>query len=372
MKNTLNKLVITLCATVFLVSNNAFSSEKLKFIGDQNISTGEKFKETEIGGLSGLTYDREKNKILAVSDDRSSVNDARFYEFDLKLNEKTFKVTPTEVVTLKDKEGKPFKKMAVDFEGITLFNGNLIISSEGWINHEPPFDPELFVFNRDGTYKKNLEIPEKFLSNKGQENKMGVRDNLAFEGLTSTPDGKIIWVGTEGALNQDDKVSTPNNTSMLRLILYKEFKPIKEVAYLLEKVPAIKIAGLTVGESGLSDMLAIDENNFYTIERSYLPLAKKTIIRVFKNSINEKTTDISNFPSLKGKEKEIKMVDKEMIADLEEFKDQMSTDFQNLDNIEGITFGPKLENGHNTIIFVSDNNFSKKQRTQFLAFEIIP
>jgi len=355
--------------TLTLSTTSGFALEKLRFIGDQNIVTGEKFKNTEIGGLSGLTYEREKNKILAISDDRSSVNDARFYEFDLKLDEKTFKVTPSDVVILKGKDGKPFKKMSVDFEGITLINGDLLITSEGLINHEPPLNPEIIQFTRAGAYKANLEVPEKFLPNIS-ESKMGARENLVFEALSTTPDGKTVWVGTEGALFQDDKISTPSNTSTLRLIQYKDLKPVKEIAYLLEKVPSIKIAGLVVGETGLSDMLAIDENNFYTIERSYLPLAKKNIIRIFKNSINEKTTNIASMPSIK--DKNIKMVDKELLADLEDFKGQMSANFQTLDNIEGICFGPQLANGHQTIILVSDNNFINKQRTQFLAFEIMP
>jgi hypothetical protein len=40
------------------------------------------------------------------------------------------------------------------------------------------------------------------------------------------------------------------------------------------------------------------------------------------------------------------------------------------DNIEGLTFGPKLTNGHQSLLFVSDNNFSDKQKTQFLLFEL--
>jgi hypothetical protein len=40
------------------------------------------------------------------------------------------------------------------------------------------------------------------------------------------------------------------------------------------------------------------------------------------------------------------------------------------DNIEGITFGPKLANGKPTLLFVSDNNFSDKQKTQILLFEV--
>ena len=40
------------------------------------------------------------------------------------------------------------------------------------------------------------------------------------------------------------------------------------------------------------------------------------------------------------------------------------------DNIEGLTFGPKLSNGNRSLIFVSDNNFSAIQHTQVLLFEV--
>jgi hypothetical protein len=43
-----------------------------------------------------------------------------------------------------------------------------------------------------------------------------------------------------------------------------------------------------------------------------------------------------------------------------------------VDNIEGISWGPKLANGHRSLILVSDNNFNPDQRTQFLAFEVMP
>jgi hypothetical protein len=41
-----------------------------------------------------------------------------------------------------------------------------------------------------------------------------------------------------------------------------------------------------------------------------------------------------------------------------------------IDNIEGLTFGPKLANGKQSLLFVSDNNFSDKQKTQVLLFEV--
>jgi hypothetical protein len=37
-----------------------------------------------------------------------------------------------------------------------------------------------------------------------------------------------------------------------------------------------------------------------------------------------------------------------------------------LDTIEGMTLGPKLPDGRQAIVLVSDNNFSHSQVTQFL------
>ncbi|TQE24396.1 hypothetical protein SipoB123_18505 [Streptomyces ipomoeae] len=39
-----------------------------------------------------------------------------------------------------------------------------------------------------------------------------------------------------------------------------------------------------------------------------------------------------------------------------------------VDNVEGITLGPRLPDGRRTVLLVSDDNFSSAQTTQFLAF----
>jgi hypothetical protein len=355
------KHIILLCS--LFLSLASFASEKLRLIAEQNIPTGEKFKETEIGGLSGIVFDSKKNRLLAVSDDRSQINNARFYEFDFTLDEKNFSVKPVDVVIFKNKDGLPFKKMAVDFEGITFVGDDLLISSEGGLNREPPIFPGVFRFTRSGEYKANLDIPEKFLPAKAAELKKGARDNLSFEALSTTKDGKFVFVGTEEALNQDSKTSTTSFGSTTRIILYNDFKPTKEFGYLLDPVPSIKVGGLTVGETGLVDIAAIDENNFYSMERSYLPLAKKVFIKIFINHIDDKTTEISKLDSIK--DMKITPVTKVLLSNLDEFS-------LKLDNVEGLCFGPVLANGHKTLIAVSDNNFSKTQRTEFLAFEIIP
>ena len=41
-----------------------------------------------------------------------------------------------------------------------------------------------------------------------------------------------------------------------------------------------------------------------------------------------------------------------------------------LDNVEGLTFGPRLRDGRRSLVLVSDNNFAATQFTQFLLFAI--
>ena len=41
-----------------------------------------------------------------------------------------------------------------------------------------------------------------------------------------------------------------------------------------------------------------------------------------------------------------------------------------LDNVEGMTFGPKLPDGRRALLLVSDNNFSAAGFTQFLLFAV--
>lgn len=42
-----------------------------------------------------------------------------------------------------------------------------------------------------------------------------------------------------------------------------------------------------------------------------------------------------------------------------------------IDNIEGVSFGPLLPNGHKTLLFVADNNFSPIEKSQLLLFEVL-
>src|SRR4028118_1283315 len=114
-----------------------FLDLSLDFLGEYQLPKMN-FKDTPVGGLSALTYDRQRDRFYAVSDDRSHFAPARFYTLKLTLNPtlpaKTSleKVEIEDVTFLKDENGKTFPEGTIDPEGITLSpKGTVFISSEG-------------------------------------------------------------------------------------------------------------------------------------------------------------------------------------------------------------------------------------------------
>jgi len=72
-------------------------------------------------------------------------------------------------------------------------------------------------------------------------------------------------------------------------------------------------------------------------------------------------TDVKNLASLQNQK--YTLASKKLILNMDDLGFFV-------DNIEGITFGPKLSNGRPSLIFVTDNNFSNIQKTQVLLFGV--
>ena len=53
------------------------SSLELTFIGQSTFPTNTFYQGTQVGGLSGITYDPVANNFYTISDDRSQTNPAR-------------------------------------------------------------------------------------------------------------------------------------------------------------------------------------------------------------------------------------------------------------------------------------------------------
>ncbi len=358
---------VTILITGFVFSNfrtSAVEVTGIKFIGEATLPTGTNFKNTELGGLSGITYDGKNQLYYAISDDRSQKSPARFYTFNIDLNLDSFQsnsIKPIAVTTLKDRSGKTFPAGTIDPEGIALTNNSSIyVSSEGdALARINPFIKE-FSLN-SGQEISSLTIPDKYLPS--QDKKQGIRNNLAFESLAIAPDNKHLFTATENALIQDGEEAKPNQGSLSRILQYNLItKQVeKEFLYSTERVkPFFKLNGKF--SSGLTDLIALDnQGHFLSIERTFTGFG--FVNSLFKVSL-ENADDIQNIESLKKVDlNTIKPVKKKLLLNL-------GTLEVALDNTEGLTIGATLPKGQPSLILVSDNNFNNLQRTQFLAFQL--
>lgn len=356
---------ILMSATVAIfvgMSAQSFAVTQIDFIGRAIFPTGSPFQGTEIGGLSGITYDADKQVYYTISDDRSSKAPARFYS--LKINLQSGKLEKdqiefTKVTTLLNENGKNFPEWSLDPEGIAFTGNSVFVSSEGDVDRK--ISPFIKEFSLDGKLLKTLPIPDLFLpDDKGTK---GIRNNLAFESLTLTPDRKYLFTATENALVQDGAVPSLQSGSPCRILRYDALNgnPERSFVYITEPLPpgANPVGQLTT--NGLVDLLAIDENRLISLERGF-SLETGTVIKLFEISL-EKGDRIEGLESLKTRLGEISPAQKRLLLDLETLKVP-------LDNIEGLTFGPVLEDGNRGLILVSDNNFSPLQETQILGFKI--
>ena len=98
----------------------------------------------------------------------------------------------------------------------------------------------------------------------------GIRNNLAFESLTITPNKKYLFTATENALAQDGNIATITAGSPARILKYNLLtrQPIQEFLYLTEPIAGnVKISRFSA--NGLADILAIDNTRLLSLERSF-------------------------------------------------------------------------------------------------------
>ena len=381
---SVGSLLCLLGITIFLAScspelsseasSRIFNQLSIDYIGEYQVPNGFKVKDTPVGGLSGLTYDRQQDLYYAISDDRSDKAPARFYTLKLDLDTKNprqvkFKqVNITDVTLLKNVDGKTYPKADIDTEAIAVTpQSSVFISSEGdRLKQVLPFISEFDL--KTGQVKQALPIPERYIPD--TEGKRGFQNNLAFESITLSPIGTLpasgeplrLFAATESALMQDKEVpkvakdgKIPGaKNRWLHYLLSDRAEIISEHMYQLDPPPLGAI------DHGLSEIQAIDTSgHFLTLERSFGLTGFR--VKLFQAAMGG-ATDTSKVESFKGN------------TTIQPIKKQLAFDLKQLDiyidNLEGMSLGARLPDGSQTLLLVSDNNFSKRQITQFLLFKI--
>lgn len=332
--------------------------QKPELIGAIMLPTGLKIGGIEFGGISGLDYDPRENIYYAISDDRSENAPARFYKLKLAIDGSGVQsLDVLETVTLLDKADKPFGLKDVDPESIR-FNtatSTLYWSSEGDKNGRP-FIGEA---KTDGSFIREFALPEAYIPDEGKTR--GVRNNLSFESLTITPDGKTLLAGTENALTQDGDKATLDHGSRSRIIAFDLASGNVTAEYAYDTDPIFTKATLPPfwNDNGLSEFVS-DGNDLLTVERSFA-MGVGNRITLYRASFDG-ASNVKDVPSLANQP--VTSLSKKLFLQLNE------GDFGlDIDNVEAITFGPMID-GKRTLILASDNNFNHGQVSQFIALKL--
>lgn len=349
-----------------------FLNLSLDFLSDYQLPKL-KVQDTPVGGLSGITYDRQRGLFYAISDDRSELAPARFYTLKMALEAtdpktpKIKQVTVEGVTFITDETGQPFAKGTVDPEGIALSPlGTLFISSEGVARDQiPPFIREFDL--QTGQWKRNLPIPKRYKPDTQDGQRQGVGDNLGFEALTLNMNGGSIvaiepfrlFTATESALIQDSSPEYPQQGASRNRMLHYSVDPTHSLLVAEHLYPLDESSGALF--HGLTELLAIGQGgHFLSLERTLGPAGFSA--KVFQLTLGG-ASDTSMVDSFKGSLPGIKPIQKKLLLDLSQLGIP-------LDNLEGMTLGPRLPDGSPSLVMISDDNFSQKQATQVLLFRL--
>ncbi|MGD1170966.1 esterase-like activity of phytase family protein [Mycobacterium seoulense] len=336
----------------------------LTYLGQSQIPFDATFDGTVIGGLSALSYDAGRQLYYVISDDRSKKNPARFYTVQLSLSGKGIdKVTFTGTHPLLDPSGRPFPPLTLgaappvippDPEGIAFdpVRQRLYWSSEGERLTAGPvlLDPWVRTAGLDGAYLGQFTLPSNLAMS---AQRTGPRRDKALEGLALTPDGRSLFAAMEDPGYNDGPLNDGGHRVLTRITKFDVATgtPTAQYAYPME--PPAPPADV----NGVSDLVALSDTAFLVIERS---AALPPTVRIYRAEIGA-ATDVLATPSMQNAA--VTPMSKTLAADL-----SATPGLSPLDNVEGITLGPKLPDGRQSVVLVSDNNFSPSQVTQFLLF----
>ncbi|WP_135212873.1 esterase-like activity of phytase family protein [Vitreimonas flagellata] len=287
----------------------AESVGQLRFRGGLHLQVS---PDDVFGGLSGLEV-LEDGRLVAITDD------GRWFEAQLNLDEAGALVglSDARIALMRDEDGLPFEnKAAGDSEGLAqLPDGRFAVSFEQ--------RPRMLIYdlNRDGPFGAAQRGPRLAETSR-------LRRNVGLEALAVTSEGALL-VGAEGL----NRRSTP---------LW--------VAPLDASSPAPQRVNYPLSDGfALTSLDHLPDGGFVVLERFYAPIigARARVTRFAEASLD------ASGEALPGVE---------LLAEI--------TPPLAVDNFEGVA-AVRAPDGGVRLYVVSDDNFSARQRTLLLAFDLV-
>jgi len=357
----MKNIVLGVLGCLIIVSCKQEKATQLNFLDEFVLADSIAFQNSIIGGLSGVDY--ANGAYYFVVDD---ANNPRFLKAEISIKQNKIEAIDfKKVVFLNDTTSSYYKENALDLESIFVNakTEDVYFVGEGSIHNGKK--PTVFKSDLKGDFVEAYELPENLKDTKN------IKHNAVFEGSSKSVDGKGFWVAMEGPLKSDGVDPTfIKASSPIRITYFDETskKATKQFAYQLEHIT--KPAKGAINLNGLTAILEYKENHFFVIERTYQSGygSYGNIVRIFDAVIEKETTNILEVDALK--ESKFIPLKKRLLVNFEDVESYLTDRI--IDNTEGMTFGPKLANGNQSLLLVADDNFQVygKQLNQFILLEI--
>ncbi|MGW5647996.1 esterase-like activity of phytase family protein [Saccharopolyspora sp. NPDC003752] len=367
----------------------AAESDSARLLGTYVVPHGLQVDGTPVGGLSSVDYDRRSGDFVFVSDDWSDYAPARYYRATVSVTEdgvgdvtftgaRIFRrpggTTYPTIDTWREEQHRTPRALrnvmgTVDPEELRVdpLSGDVAWTNEGQRNVPADgsargtvlLDPALRISHRDGWYVRDLPTAPNEKMTMGET---GPRVNETFEGLAYTADGMRIVSALEGPLEQDGPPANADHGAFSRITVHdRAGRPIAQYAYPVEPLFAQPQPPNDWNTNGISSLLADEQpGRFLALERGYAA-GVGTKGRIFEFSTDGADDVIDRHSLADGG---FRPVRKELLVDLDEIG------LPYTDNVEGISWGPRLPTGERVLLVVSDNNFSARQQTQLIAIAV--
>ena len=327
-------------------------------------------KTVAAGNYSGIAHLHDD--IYAVVSDKS--DSALYFNFRIQVNPKTGELEQVENLGFTERtdgtlnDGKPWQGLEKGFDHeaiVKVSDSTLVIASEGYCRLKEFSILPISADTAKVGYQQNL-----------WESRWPSSDfypNYNFESLAFDPVHQYLWTIPESTLRKDGQPATPQNglTNQLRLMRLdwgkmkedsnkeayneqvsstKDSRYMMTYAYQMDQPSTHKKADIYV--MGVSELCALPDGRLLVLEReAFIPKIKIGAFCKCKlyliNPLNSEEFSMkekfsSDTPFLKKRL-------------LSEWKTGLSLSKRSFANYEGMCLGPKLEDGSQVVILLSDS-----------------
>ena len=338
MKHLIKCVILSACFASFISVSSAKAQDKPELVAE--IIDQVAFPETIApGNYSGITYIGGDE--YAVVSDKSRADG--FFIFHLEIDSVT-----GQILSASANEFRSADRPSRDQEGITFVprDTTIFISGEG--------DNRIMEYkyaNGERTGRE-LIIPDSLKIS---------APNYGFEALAYSPPRGMMWTMTESTLPIDGIPASPSNkvANKLRLLCFDDsLNLVAQYPYIMDE-PMVKSSSASIYAMGVSELCSLNDGRLLVLEREFF--VPKMKVGAFVNcKIYVIDPDDKSFESSLNK------------TLLLSFKTKFSGVKKDLANFEGMTLGPRLADGRQLLVLISDsqNQYKKKLKDWFMTIAI--